>query len=111
MTYKELKNVIASIGLPYAYNEFKNGTDVAPPFICFLFTDTSEDFFADNTLYAKIRPLRIELYTDDKDFELEDRVEDALVGAGILFARDEDYIDTEKMYQIVYEGDLLITKE
>lgn len=111
MTYQELNTIIAGIGLPYAYNEFKDGTELAPPFICFLFTGQSDDLFADNTLYTRIRPLTIELYTDTKDFELEARVEDALVAAGILFTRSEDYISSERMYQITYTGDVLITEE
>lgn len=100
MTYKEVNEMIESIGLPYAYNEFPQTLE-GPPFICFLF-DESDDLLADNTNYAKIRPLFIELYTANKDFALESRTEAALNEKGLVFTRSETYIGSERMYQIVY---------
>lgn len=115
MTYREISSLVESIGLPFAYNEFPEGTDTAPPFVCFLIPD-SADFVADGTNYAKIRPLVIELYTDNKDFALEAQVEAALNGAGLVYSRSENYIGSERMYQIsyttsVYVDDVAITTE
>lgn len=106
MTYKQVSELIESFGLPYAYYEFPQ-TQEAPPFICFLFTD-SDDLLADDTNYAKIRPLSIELYTDTKDFALESRIETALNEAGLVFTRSEVYIDSERMFQIVYNTSVTI---
>lgn len=102
----ELKEFIASLGLPYAYYEFTNQTAVAPPFICYYLADSS-DFAADGINYSKIRQLVIEVYTEAKDFELEARVETALTAAGIFFTRDEDSIDTEQMYMVTYTSEIL----
>ena len=103
MTYQQISTMVASIGLPYAYNEFPDGTDQAPPFICFLY-DSSDDFAADNTNYAKIRPLVIELYTDNEDFEYEEDVESALESAEIVYSKlGPSYINTERMYVTTYE--------
>ena len=106
MTYKEVSEMIESIGLPYAYNEFPQTLE-GPPFICFLFSD-SADLMADNTNYAKIRPLFIELYTDNKDFALESRIEAALNNAGLVFTRSETYIGSERMFQVVYDTSVTI---
>lgn len=108
MTYEEVKSIIEDIGLPTAYWEFQNGTATSPPFICWLFTD-SADFMADDTNYVKIRPLRIELYTDAKDFALEQRVENALTAAGLRYDREEGPIESERMYMVAYATSVIIS--
>lgn len=109
MTYKEVSDMIEAIGLPFAYYEFPQ-TIEGPPFICFLFPD-SDDMMADNTNYAKIRPLSIELYTDSKDFALEQTVETALNNAGLVFTRSETYIGDERMFEVVYNTTVTIEEE
>lgn len=107
MTYQDISTMVASIGLPYAYNEFPDGTDQAPPFICFLY-DSSDDFAADNTNYAKIRPLVIELYTDNKDFTLEQTVETTLASNGLFYTRNETYIASERMFLVTFTMEVCI---
>ena len=110
MTYKEIATMVESIGLPYAYYQFPEGTDQACPFICF-FLDSSNDFAADNTNYQKIRSLNIELYTDNKDFTLEQTVEEILSGSGLVYYREETYLDSERMFMVSYETEIVITEE
>lgn len=110
MTYKEVNTFIAGLGLPYAYNQFPDSTPQEPPFICFLF-DSSNDFAADDTNYAKIRPLRIELYTAEKDFAREDTIEAALNSGGFVYSRSETYLDSENMNMVSYETEVVITEE
>lgn len=110
MTYQEVAALLASIGLPTAYDHFEVGNAADPPFICFYF-EGSNDLAADNTNFQRIRPLTVELYTDNKDFALEERVEAALNGAGLVYSRNESYIDTEKMYMVSYETEIIITEE
>lgn len=110
MTYKQVAQIIAGIGLPFAYDHFDEGNAAEPPFICFFF-EGSDDFTADNTNYQRIRPLTVELYTDNKDFSLENTVETALNAAGLVFSRNETYIDSERMYEVSYETEIIITEE
>ena len=110
MTYKEISDMIASIGLPYAYYQFPDGTEQSPPFICFLF-DASNDLAADNTNYQRIRQLVVELYTDNKDFTLESAVEAALNGSGLVYSRLESYIDSERMNMVAFTTEVIITEE
>ena len=110
MTYKEIATMVESTGLPYAYYQFPNGTDQACPFICF-FLDSSNDFAADNINYQKIRRLNIELYTDNKDFTLEQTVETVLNSNGLVYYREETYLDSERMYMVSYETEIVITEE
>ena len=101
--------MVASIGLPYAYYEFKT-TEQAPPFVCYLYTD-SRDFAADNTNYQRIRPCRLELYTDYKDLALENRVETVLNQHGLFYTRDEGRLDKERMNMVTYDFDVVVTDE
>lgn len=107
MTYQEIAGMVESIGLPFAYYVFPKDTEQAPPFVCFYFPD-SDDVYADDTNYAKIRPLIIELYTDNKDFALEANVESTLNGNGLPYSRTETYISNERMYLITYTTEVCI---
>ena len=108
MTYPQIATMVASIGVPYAYYQFPEGTAVAPPFVCFYF-EGSDDLYADDKNYQKIRPLTIELYTDNKDFSLEATVEDILSSNGLTYTRNESWIDSEKMNMVAYLTDVIIT--
>lgn len=107
MTLKEVAEMIEGIGVKYAYYMFPNGTKVAPPFICFYY-DESNDVIADDTNYVKVQGLVIELYTKEKDFALEQKVEETLKANNIVYTRYENYIDTEKMFMQVYESEVII---
>lgn len=102
--------MIAGIGLPYAYDHFeKEESPGNPPFICFLYPE-SENVFADSRVYQKVKTLRIELYTDNKEPDMETAVEDALDEAGLCYDSSEEYIESEKMYMVTWETTVIITK-
>lgn len=108
MTRTEIANILEGLGLPVAYYAFPE-TGQAPPFICYFYS-AGNDFLAENTNYQKIDHLVIELYTDNKDFALEASVEEALNNAGLVYARSETYIDSERLYEVVFETDVVITE-
>ena len=110
MTYQEVNTIIESIGVPSAYYQFTADTAQPPPFICFYF-DGNVDLYADNRNYQKVAHLVIELYTDEKDFDLEERVETVLNDSDIAYNRMESYIDSERLYMVTYDTNLIITKE
>lgn len=110
MTYQQVATMVKSIGVPYAYYQFPQGTEQACPFICFFF-EGSNDFLADGTNYQKIRPLSIELYTDNKNFALEQTVETVLNSNGLVYSREETYLDSEKMNMVTFMTEILITEE
>ena len=110
MTYKQVGAMVEGIGLPCAYYQFNEKTAQPCPFICWYFTG-SDDLLADNTNYQKIRTLAVELYTDVKDFTLEEQVEDALNAAGLAYSREEAWLDTQSMNMVTFTTDILIAKE
>lgn len=110
MTYSEISTMLKSLNIPTAYFAFPDATGQEPPFICFYYPN-SNDFIADNKNYQKVEHLVIELYTDNKDFALEKAVEDLLNTNGCVYTRAETYIDSERMYEVIFETDVLITFE
>ena len=107
MTYQEVNGMIEAMGLPCAYYEFPNNTELEPPFICFWYPE-SDDLMADNQNYVGIRRLYVELYTDEKRFDLEQSVETALSANNLTYRKTETYITGERMYQITYETEVII---
>ena len=78
MTYDNVIEMLEEAGLPLAYDHFAEGESPDPPFLVFLFPGT-DNVFADDTVYKKIDQLNIELYTDKKDPEIENTIEDILL--------------------------------
>lgn len=107
MTTQEIAKMIEEVGVPYAYYQFTNATAKPCPFICFYYAD-SDDMSADNVNYVKVRRLVVELYTDNKDFELENTVETVLNNHGLFYSKSEIYIDSERMYEVIYESEVII---
>lgn len=107
MTPQEVNSMVEAVGIPSAYYQFADDTGQQPPFICF-FYGNSNDVNADNINYVRVERLYIELYTDQKDFALEAKVEKTLNDNGIVFAKSQDYIDTERMHVTVYESDITL---
>lgn len=110
MTTNEVAAMVAEIGVPYAYYQFPEGTGRETPFICFFYS-YNNDVKADNSNYQKIERLIIELYTDNKDFDLERRVESVLASHDMVWSREEEWIESERMLEVVFEMDVIITED
>ena len=108
MTQAELYQALKSIGYPVAYGAFTR--PVTPPFITYQFA-YSNDMMADNVNYVAIDDFQIELYTAKKDLKkdlaAEQKVQDKLKELGLPYRKFETYLDKEKMFQIIYEIQIL----
>ena len=93
--------IIGEIGIPSAYDHFAEGEAVDPPFITYLMPE-SNNFSADGKVYFKINDVHIELYTDEKDPAVEASVEAVLDSHGIFYDKTEVWIETEKLYEVLY---------
>lgn len=105
MTYDDITNMLKEAGLPLAYDHFAEGESPEPPFLIFLFPG-SDNMFADNGVYFKISQLNMELYTNKKDPELEEKLEDILTAHEISWEKSEVWIDSEKMYEVLYQTEI-----
>ena len=98
---EQIVKILDEIGIPFAYDHFAEGESPDPPFICYL-SANSDNFAADGKVYYKIDEYHIELYTDRKDPELEDSVEAVLDGHGVFYDKSEVWIESEKLYEVMY---------
>ena len=104
MNIKGLKTVLDSTGLPVVYHSFKSaGLEVKPPPYIIFILKNSDNTGADNKVYYKQNYYNVELYTNKKDINTEQKLEDAFDKASIFYDKTESYIDEEKMFDILYE--------
>ena len=102
---ERLVSIIKNIEVPSAYDHFAEGEAPNPPFLSYLLPG-SDNFSADGKVYHKISEVRLELYTDRKDPDAEQNVETALDAAGIFYNKTETWIDSEKLYEVLYSFDM-----
>lgn len=98
---EELLLMLSELQIPFAYHHFAEGETVEPPFICYLLP-ASSNFSADGKVYHKINEVHIELYTDLKDLAVEQQVEDVLDKHEIFYNKSEVWIESEKLYEVLY---------
>ena len=101
MTIENLVEMLQEMNIPFAYDHFAEGESPEPPFICYLIPG-SDNFAADGKVYFKMNEIRIEMYTDFKDLDLESRVEGVLDGHEIFYNKSETWIQSEKLYEVMY---------
>ena len=105
MTIEYIVEMLQEMNIPFAYDHFAEGESPAPPFICYLIPG-SDNFAADGKVYFKMNEVRIEMYTDFKDLDLESRVEGVLDGHEIFYNKSETWIQSEKLYEVMYSFEM-----
>lgn len=102
MSNEQIKDMLDEVGLPYEYDHFTTHNWIEPPFLVWRISE-SDNFFSDGIVYAKIDGLDIELYSDQKDWENEKKIEDVFEKYGITYQKTSEYLEPEKMYEVLYE--------
>ena len=102
MTHQEVMSMLKETHLQYAYDHFIEGEAPEPPSLVFLYP-RSNNFAADGRVYFKVNALNIELYSDNKDIELEENVEAVLDKHGLYYSKSEIWIETENLYEVLYQ--------
>lgn len=111
MTYIELNNKIAELATKlhagYTYYQFDVGSVPPLPYLVFYYPETN-NFGADNIVYAIRATLNIEFYSEKKDFEAERIIEAFLRENEIPWEKEETYIDDENMWETLYYTTVII---
>lgn len=107
MTYAEIADLISSTGLPCVYHHWEKGKAPPLPYLVFYY-DSRSDFKADNRNYQKIVSVTLELYSERKNFAAEETVEAVLEKNGIPYTKEETYIESECMFENIYEFEVLL---
>ena len=95
-----LFTLLKTTKLPVAYHHFVSPP--SPPYIVYLFSYSS-NFGADNKVYEDFKNFQVELYTPKKDLTSEKLIEDLFNANSIYWEKTEIYIDSEGLYQVLYE--------
>ena len=105
MTHEEVMQMLAELDIPFAYDHFAEGESPDPPFICYLLPQ-SDNFSADGKVYLKVSSVNIELYTDSKELDVEQKLEAVLDTHGIFYDKTEVWIESEKLYEVLYSFEM-----
>lgn len=100
MDAADLFEGLQGTGYAVAYDHFNSAQ--TPPFICYRYIE-SADIYADNHNYVPRGDYHVELYTNNKDPAAEAAVEAELEALELPFQKAEAFIETEQMYQILYQ--------
>jgi len=102
MDHKDVIAMIEGTSLPYSYDHFAEGEVPELPYIAFRYP-ASDNTAADGMTYLTSARLNIELYSDIKDPAAEEKVEAVLNSYGIIYNKSEEWIESEKLYEVLYE--------
>ena len=95
MTIQELRITLETLELPIAYHAFPEGETTPLPFIVY-FEEDENNFKADNSNYFDTHNMVVELYSDQRDIDLENRLKEIL--KAYEYEASYDYISEERMY-------------
>lgn len=101
MNYDKIREMLLQLNIPVAYWMFDEDDAPTAPYIVFELPD-SQNFCADGCVYNKTNTLYIELYTDKKSPELEEKLEKLLDENGLCYQRQEYYLADEKLFEELY---------
>ena len=98
MKCSEVYDRLKTIGIPVAYHHFTKSPEI--PFCVYLTGDRTQRG-SDSINLLEEHAFRIELYTETKNEELENRILKAFNDKEIDIY--ETYIESEHLYQVVFE--------
>lgn len=107
MLFSEIKTMLGQTGLKTTYYSWPEKEAPELPYLVW-YLPASANFAADDKVYKRVETLNIELYTKNKDFATEATVEAVLEANNMVWDRVETYLDDEKMYEVLYQMEIMI---
>ena len=95
MTHEYIYNLLQSLNIPVAYDHFNSNKKVSPPFMAYR-EQAPDTFKSDNYTYYRPYNYQIELITEKKDIELEQRIENLLTNNKIPYDIETGSWDEEE---------------
>ena len=102
MNLMEFKSELEKLGIPIQYQAFASGHAPSLPYLIFYEND-SDNIFADNSNWFDVLNVVCELYSDNKDIELETKLQKLFYDTEIEYNSTETFIDSENMYLKAYD--------
>lgn len=99
MTLEQLKQKCEKEGFQYAYGSFKE--PVEPPHLIAICKDTN-NYIADNKVYLKDTPIQLDYTYVNKDVEMQNKIENEILGDTVWNKTEETYLSDEQIWQVSY---------
>lgn len=100
MTLAEIYALLKQTGYPVAYHHFESSP--TPPYIVYL-RAFDNNISSDFAVLGKFKNYQVELYTAKKDLAAEQKIEAVLNIIDPDYETSETYIESEALYQVVYQ--------
>ena len=110
MKISEIKDMLAETGLPVTYYQWPEQGVPELPYLVWLLPG-SDNFGADDKVYARVETLQIELYANPRSFNTEAAVEAVLEDHDIFWDKESVWLNSEYMYETIYTAEVLIEAE
>lgn len=113
MTQDELFTQLKTAGYPVAYHHFKTDKNNPPPDPPYVVYKRAYDnnIASDSKVHGKFKNYQVELYTAKKDPVAEQKVEEVLEMIDTEYETSETYIESESLYQVVYQIKVIERRE
>lgn len=99
MTLKDLADRFDAAKITYKYGLMSKGT--RPPYAYAIVSD-SNNFIADNIVYKKIDSIELHYIFINKNVELEETIENTILGDIAWRKGDETYYVDEENWEVIY---------
>jgi hypothetical protein len=107
MSEEEIVAMIESMHLPYAYHHYAEGEAPALPYLIYTYPQ-SIPYAADDGVYVQGSSVQLELYSETRDLSVERRIEHILDDNDLVYRKSEVYIESENLYEIIYEMEVAV---
>lgn len=104
MNLKQFKTEMETLGYSINYLMFTNPPQL--PYLVYYVAENNYQY-SDNKNYSLFLGVNLELYDKNKNIEAENKIENKFNELGLTFSKDEVYIESEKLYQVIYYVELI----
>ena len=99
MTLKDLSDRFEEAEIKYQYGIIPGNTK--PPY-AFAVVSDSNNFIADNIVYKKIDSIELHYVFINKDIDIEETIENTILGDIAWRKSDETYYVDEEVWEVIY---------
>lgn len=101
MTIEEFVKVLQESDLPVTHYQWPVGNVPDLPYLVYTIPQ-SDGEYADNRTWAEICEIDVELYSEQRNFQLEDRLKEIFNAHELPYTTEFNYIESEQMYQTIF---------
>lgn len=104
ITISEMKTLLEGVNgfaNKVVYYEWPIGEAPSLPFVCY-FSNTEDEFAADNINYFAVPNFAVELYSETRDFATEALFETAFKAKDLYYSKDAEYLPDERCWVTVF---------